>query len=150
MDRELLMREFAGLNKQTREMEDNQRGYAIRHEDLQLKVFKAVDELRDRPAAFLKADPEGKADILKQMAERVIISENGIRIDWKKPYVYLMRPILRRLEGGQGADGADIKKDALVSSKRPLLWAEKDEVRTEIEKIALNLRLWFGREMASG
>jgi len=93
IDRAMLTEKFAEINEDTKRLEGHRSSYSGQNDRLTIRICEAIDDLRDRPAAFLAAgDLAKKAEIIRTFAEEAVFDGDHVRIVWKKPYSFVMRP----------------------------------------------------------
>jgi hypothetical protein len=51
-----------------------------------------IDTFRGMPSIYLGAPRQGKAEIIRSMAEGAIIEGDKLEMQWKKPYSIMLRP----------------------------------------------------------
>lgn len=61
--------------------------------DVIIEIAEVIDKLRKFPAAFASYTLEGKAGVLRAMVSRVVIGEGTARIEWKKPFSYIIQTV---------------------------------------------------------
>ena len=76
------------------------------HDNFIIQVSDIINRLRDMPLTYLKVPDEGKVEILKSMASGAIIDGSEVKIQWDKPFSFLMKPEI-----------LELNKDDLESSK---------------------------------
>jgi hypothetical protein len=58
-----------------------------------IEIAEVIDKLRKFPAAFQTYTLEGKAGVLRAMVSRVVIGEGTARIEWEKPFSYIIQTV---------------------------------------------------------
>ena len=95
IDRQLWREKIEKLNEEISSLENVRRSCEMNHDQLISRACDLIDELRDRPAAFLAAtDPVQKAQELAVLAQHVEMGDSTARLKWKQPFSFLMRPAL--------------------------------------------------------
>ncbi len=95
IDRQLWREKIEKLNEEINSLENARQSFEMNHDLLVSRACDLIDELRDRPTAFLTTDdPLKKAEALGSLAENVEIDDDSARLRWKQPFSFLMRPAL--------------------------------------------------------
>ena len=111
-----LKKSLSELDRQTDILEKQREAMAKDKSKTLAEICEAIDALRDRPAEYLRASLEDKADILRAMAETVTLSEDGDNILWKAPYSFLMKPAVLSLR--ESRPSAYVKTDAMSGHEK--------------------------------
>lgn len=77
--------------------------------DVIIEIAEVIDKLRKFPAEFKTYTLEGKAGVLRAMVSRVVVGEGTARIEWKKPFSWIIQtvPFERVLTGTNTHAGMD-------------------------------------------
>lgn len=107
-----------------------------------VEICNAIDHLCDAPLGVLGPDPFEKALRLRQLATSVTLTKDRARVQWLKPYSFLMTdPILAIRESGPHSFPERQKKRVTT---RPVMCPGEDEVvTTAIKDLLLDWRLWL-------
>lgn len=97
IDRDAISRKLAEYQAEIDGLQKRQKVEMADTTKAVLKISEVIDTLRDMPKIYRAAPPEGKAEILRSMADGVVIGKN-VEILWKKPFVFLLgEKVLSRL-----------------------------------------------------
>ena len=94
IDRESLNRKMSALNIETDQLERYRAALGKDTGKTLELICKTIDSLRDEPATMLSADPDHKPETLRNLAEGITIDGGVLTLRWKKPYSFLMKPVL--------------------------------------------------------
>ena len=99
IDRAMLQAKVVEIDEKLIQLAHSREAFRLDYNKLMERACDLVDAMRDMPAAFLaSSDPVQKAEILGNLAERVTMSREKAMIHWKKPFSYLLRPVLLDLK----------------------------------------------------
>ena len=99
IDRAMLQAKVVEIDEKLIQLAHSREAFRLDYNKLMERACDLVDAMRDMPAAFLaSSDPGQKAEILGNLAERVTMSREKAMIHWKKPFSYLLRPVLLNLK----------------------------------------------------
>jgi DNA invertase Pin-like site-specific DNA recombinase len=89
IEKSVLRRKLDEYQRDLAALQNRQKTNLVDHEKVVFKIAEVIDLLREMPAIYRQAPPEGKAEILRSMADGVILGDT-VEIRWKKPYSFLM------------------------------------------------------------
>ena len=133
--RDDLKRKLVEIDKLIHSLKTHYKSLSFDKEKLQIEVNNVIDTFNKLPEMYESADHDKKARILKEMAECIVVNKEAVGIQWKKPYIFLMKePILAMNKPSDKTPGTKLpdndvaltgttkrshinKKDVLVSSK---------------------------------
>jgi len=59
--------------------------------DVLFEIADVIDTLRDFPSKYAATDYTGKAELLRAMSSRIIFTGDTVKIEWKKPFCWIVR-----------------------------------------------------------
>ena len=127
IDLQTLKRKMNALDDEMATLRDRRKLLDTDYSEIIYQVGQLINELRDRPVAFLNGSYEEKTEILGIMAEGVIIQEDTAQLQWKEPYRFLLKNDIlewkRQFEKGKKNAGSNKLEPAkLLPSKDSNCW----------------------------
>jgi len=78
------------LNKEVQQLERERELLETGTEKVMPKIEEIIEKMRDMPAIYLDAPPEGKVEIMRAMVKSVVIEGETAQIRWSEPFTSLM------------------------------------------------------------
>lgn len=117
IDREFLNRKMSELNSETDQLE-RYRGALGKDTGKTLELIcKTIDSLRDEPDALLSASLDQKPENLRNLADGITINSDTLSLRWKKPYSFLMKPVLLEARNSAPPEKKTGRSESSESSK---------------------------------
>lgn len=135
----ILEKTISKYENEIKTLENQRKGLQTNNNKFLRQVVDLIDTLRDMPVIYLQVTKEEKAEIIRSMADGIIIRGESIQIFWKKPYSYLLKNEVLEYKK---------KLTTLRFENRPLVLPETDDLRTLIDDVIFNFGIWFEREVA--
>jgi hypothetical protein len=133
LDPDRIHEQIVTCQKQVIELEKNCAGLEDSQESAIQAIGAILDQIREFPTEFLRANREMKAAIAQEHIERIVIDGTKCTIAWKKPYSFLIKPEFVEL--------------AERVRTNPVMGLPRDEVRTVFDsyfsRVLFDFRVWL-------
>ena len=96
--RDDLKRKLLEIDRSIHSLKTHYKSLAFDQEKLQIEVNNVIQTFQGLPEMYGISDQEKKAQILKGMADCVIVKEGTATIQWKKPFIFLMKDAIYALK----------------------------------------------------
>ena len=96
--RDDLKRKLLEIDRSIHSLKTHYKSLAFDQEKLQIEVNNVIQTFQGLPEMYDILDQEKKAQILKGMADCVIVKEGKATIQWKKPFIFLMKDAIYALK----------------------------------------------------
>ncbi len=95
IDKDDLYRKVEGIEKDIVVLEQKRKQLDIDVSKHEYKAVEIIDFLRNFSSTYLQDTPEGKLQFLKLMAAGATIDKGKIKVEWLKPFDFLLTPELK-------------------------------------------------------
>ncbi len=92
--RDDLKRKLVEIDRAINSLKSHFKALQIDHDRLQVEVNNVINTFLNLPETYGTADRDKKALILKKMAESIVVHNDNVTIQWKKPYCFFMKDVV--------------------------------------------------------
>ena len=105
--RDDLKRKLAQLDKSIMTLNAHLKSLSVDYQRVDIEVQHVIATFMELPGLYMKSEPAKKVAILKELADFVVVGEEGMEFQWKKPYSFFMKS---GILGSKKKDDSDSSK----------------------------------------
>lgn len=130
LDQEALKRKLTDIQAQISYLENQKKTLRMDKTRFIIHTAEVIDRVRKFPDLYFTYSTESKGEILREMADVIHISDDDIRIEWKKPFSFILNEDILKI------------KDALEVLKCPAMGIQQDSFRTIVKSFSDEWQIW--------